>query len=179
MAEARPGLGWAWYGLFVGLGLGSIFLRIVPLPQMSGQLPGPDLLMCLSCLWVLRRPDLLPAALIVGVVLLEDILLMRPPGLWAAIMLVGTEFLRRRAALSRELTLLSEWMLVALVMLAMVMAHRMVNVLAMLPQPPLGLSLVQFGASVLAWPLLVGVMRVVFGLRKPATGEVDAFGRRV
>lgn len=170
---------WFWRGLFTLAVLAMLFLRILPLPAEAGRLPGPDLLMCLCCAWVLRRPDHLPALLIAAAVLVEDMLLMRPPGLWAALMLVGTEFLRSRAAFSRELTLLSEWGMVAVVMLAMLLAYRLTLTLTMLPQPGLGLTLIQFVFSVLAYPLVVGVLRLAFGLHKPAMGEVDARGRRL
>ena len=164
-------------GLFVLAVTAMLFLRLLPLPAEAGSLPGPDLMMCLCCAWVLRRPDHLPALLIAGAVLVEDMLLMRPPGLWAALMLLGTEFLRSRAAFSRELTLVSEWVMVAVVMLAMMLAFRLGMAVTMLPQPGLGLTLIQFVFSVLAYPLVVGALRLAFGLRKPATGEVDALGR--
>jgi rod shape-determining protein MreD len=154
-----------------------LFLRLLPLPSEAGSLPGPDMVMCLCCAWVLRRPDHLPALLIAAAILVEDLLLMRPPGLWAALMLLGTEFLRSRAAFSRELTFVTEWVMVAVVMLAMLLGFRFVMALTMTPQPGLGLTLVQFVFSVLAYPLVVGALRLAFGLRKPATGEVDALGR--
>jgi len=168
---------WLARSLFVVAVTVMLFLRLLPLQSEAGALPGPDLLMCLCCAWVLRRPDHLPALLIAGAVLVEDMLLMRPPGLWAALMLLGTEFLRSRAAFSRELTLVSEWVMVAVVMLAMMLAFRVVMAVTLLPQPGLGLTLIQFLFSVLAYPFVVGALRLAFGLRKPATGEVDALGR--
>jgi rod shape-determining protein MreD len=33
--------------------------------------------------------------------------------------------------------------------------------------------------TILAYPVVVGVSILAFGLRKPATGEVDATGRRI
>lgn len=170
---------WIWRGLFVLIFVALLFLRILPLPAEAGRLPGPDLLMGLCCAWVLRRPDHLPALLIAAAVLIEDMITMRPPGLWTAIMLVGTEFLRSRAAFSRELTLLSEWFMVAVVMLAMMLAYRIALTLTMLPQPGLGMTLIQYLFSVLTYPLVVGALRLALGLRKPATGEVDALGRRL
>ena len=57
--------------------------------------PAPDLMLALTLAWVVRRPDLLPAPLIAAYFFVEDILMMRPPGLWALIVLGATEFLRR------------------------------------------------------------------------------------
>ena len=51
--------------------------------------------------------------------------------------------------------------------------------LAMLPQVSLGQAMIQLIASILCYPLVVGATRLAFGVRKPATGEVDAYGRRM
>lgn len=179
MAEAVLGGVWIWRVVYLLAFLVMLFLRLLPLPTDPGALPGPDLLLCLSCAWVLRRPDHLPALLIAGAVLVEDLLLMKPPGLWAAIVLIGTEFLRSRAAFSRELTWVSEWIMVSIVMSAMLVAYRLLMSLMVLPQPGLGMSVAQLIFSVIAYPFVVGVLRVTLGLRKPITGEVDARGRRL
>ena len=50
----------------------------------------------------MRRPDFLPVLLIGAVVLLEDLILLRPPGLWTALVILATEFVRARAALTRR-----------------------------------------------------------------------------
>ena len=168
---------WLARAVFITAVTAMLFIRLLPLPDEAGTLPGPDLLMCLCCAWVLRRPDHLPALLIALAVLIEDMLLMRPPGLWAALMLIGTEFLRSRAAFSRELTFVSEWVMVAVVMLAMTLGFRLVLAMTMTPQASLGLTLIQFLFSVAAYPVVVAALRLAFGLRKPATGEVDALGR--
>ena len=168
---------WLARGLFVAAVTVNLFMHLLPLPAEAGGLPGPDLLMALCCAWVLRRPDHLPALLIAGAVLVEDMLLMRPPGLWAALMLLGTEFLRSRAAFSRELTFVSEWVMVAVVMLAMALGYRLALAVTMTPQVGLGMTLIQVVLTILAYPAVVGVLRLAFGLRKPATGEVDALGR--
>lgn len=179
MAELRHDTQWLGRALFVLAAGVMLFLRILPVPREAGALPGPDLLMCLTCAWVLRRPGHLPALLIALVVLVEDLALQRPPGLWAAIMVLGAEFLRSRAAFLRELSLLSEWGMVAVVMLVMLLADRLLLALALLPQPGPGLMLVQFALSLLAYPVVVGVLRLAFGLHKPVAGETDARGRRL
>jgi rod shape-determining protein MreD len=69
--------------------------------------------------------------------------------------------------------------MVAAVMAASLLAFRLVLMLAMLPQVSLGQAMIQLIASILCYPLVVGASRLVFGVRKPATGEVDAYGRRL
>ena len=129
--------------------------------------------------WVMRRPDYLPDWLIAAVVLAEDLILMRPPGLWTALVVMGSEFIRSRAALTRELNFVVEWLLVTGLMVAMLLAYRLVFALALLPQLPFGFAVVQVLWSALAYPLVVGASRLVLDLRKPATGETDDYGRRL
>ena len=177
MAEPVASTPWRFWAVFAGLAALSLFWRMLPLGAPAHGLPGPDVLVCLILAWVLRRPDYIPAPLVVGVVLLEDLLLMRPPGLWALMVLGGSEFLRGRQPIMRELPFVLEWAFVAAVMAAMWLAGRVVLVLVFAAPTPLGASLVQLLATVLAYPLAVLFSHVILRVRKPATGEVDALGR--
>jgi rod shape-determining protein MreD len=170
---------WAYRALYVGLVVALLFLRLLPLGSIAGSWPGPDLVLCLTLAWVLRRPDYTPVPIIALMILLEDLLLMRPPGLWAAIIVLASEFLRRRGALARELSFAVEWLLVAVVMAAAMLGFRLVLLLAMLPQVSLGQAMIQLIISILCYPVVVGASRLAFGVHKPATGEVDAYGRRL
>lgn len=170
---------WMYRGAFVGVALFLLFLRLLPLGNDPGSWPGPDILLCLILAWVVRRPDLLPVVLIAAVVLMEDLILMRPPGLWCALVVLASEFLRSRAALTRELNFGTEWLLVAGLMLGLLLAYRLVFSLTMLPQPAFGYALIQTIWSILCYPAVVLVSRYAFDLHKPATGEIDDFGRRL
>ena len=170
---------WFYRAIFLGLAAALLFLKLLPLGSLAGDWPGPDLLLCLIFAWVVRRPDFLPALLIAAVVLLEDLLLMRPPGLWTALVLLATEFIRSRAALTRELAFVTEWLLVAGVMVALLIAYRLAFAVSFLPQPGFGFALLQTLWSVLCYPIVVAASRLAFDLRKPATGEVDAYGQRL
>lgn len=170
---------WGYRLLFIGLALLLLFLRLLPLGSNAGRFPGPDLLLCVILAWVMRRPDYLPVWLIAAVVLVEDLILMRPPGLWTALVVMTSEFVRSRAALTRELNFVIEWLLVSGLMVAMLLAYRLAFMLALLPQPPFGFAVVQVIWSVLAYPLVVVASRLVLDLKKPATGETDDYGRRL
>lgn len=187
---------WLHRALFVLLALFLIFWRLLPLPlsQISlcaeratwcfftvwlNRMPGPDLLLCLIFAWTMRRPDYLPALLIAAVVLLEDMILMRPPGLWAGLVLLASEFVRGRVALTRELSFGIEWLLVAGLMLTLLLAYRLVFSMVLLPQPGFGFAMVQVIWSILCYPVVVFLSRYVLDLHKPAMGEIDAYGRRM
>ena len=187
---------WLHRVLFVALALFLIFLRLLPLGGMApgacgeaddgcrfwlwlSRVPGPDLLLCIVFAWTMRRPEYLPVLLVAVVVLLEDMVLLRPPGLWTALVVVGSEFVRGRVALTRELSFSVEWLLVSALMVAMLLVYRMAFALVLLPQPPFGFALIQILWSILCYPVVVVLSRFVLDLYKPGMGEVDAYGRRM
>ncbi len=170
---------WFYRLIFVGIAALTLFWRLLPTGGMANTWPGPDLLLGLTLCWVIRRPDHLPAGLLAAVFLVEDLLLFRPPGLWTAIVLAATEFLRSRAALTRELNFVFEWFLVAIVMVAMALAYRLAFTVTLLPQPALGFALIQTLWSVLSYPLVVAATAMTLNLKKPSPGEVDSYGRRL
>lgn len=198
MVDPRTATRIGYRTLYVGLVALVLFYRLLPLsalpapwplpefilvkmPQwmMPDQWPGADMLLCLTVVWVLRRPDFIPAFILVPIFLMDDLLSMRPPGLWAAIVLMGTEFLRARETATRDLPFLGEWMMAGVVIAAMTLTYRFVHAVFMIPQVSLGATLLCMVATIAAYPFLAYAMQLVFGLRRAATGEVDAFGHRL
>ena len=199
MVERRQTQRFLYVALFLGLAALMTFYRLLPLGSyglshdLAGQdplpgggmafslanLPAPDFLLCLTLAWVVRRPDLLPAPVIAGYFFIEDILLLRPPGLWALVVLMGSEFLRTRTEQLRGYGFWLEFLLVVGLMLVMFVANRAMLAIVMVPQVPLGLSFAQFLGTVAVYPVVVAISHYLFRLRKPATGEVDALGQRL
>jgi len=170
---------WRHRAVFVAFALALFFLRLLPLGTVAGTWPGPDLMLCLILAWVQRRPDYLPTPLIALVVLTEDFLMLRPPGLWTALVVLAAEFLRGRAALTRELSFAMEWLMIAVLMVVLALAYRLAFALALVPQPGFGFAMVQVLGSIFSYPLVVALSRVALGVHKPAMGEVDERGRRL
>ena len=168
---------WGYRLLFVALALLFLFIKLLPLGSLAGAFPGPDLLLALMIAWVMRRPDVLPIWLILAVVLTEDLLLMRPPGLWTAIVVLATEFLRSRIALTRELSLPVEWLLASGLMIAMLMLNRLAFTVSLLPQAPFGFAVTQVVWTIIAYPLLVFLSRLWLDIRKTTTGKLNESGR--
>jgi rod shape-determining protein MreD len=177
MADAVTRRPLGYWSLFLALSAAWFFVRLLPLDTLPAAFPGPDLMLCLTFAWVLRRPGYMPAPLVAAVFLLEDLLLMRPPGLWALLAVLGTEFLRNRQGLLREVTFPAEWAMVAAVGFALLLAERTVLFLLIVPQPVLGQDLLQMIFTMALYPLVVLVSHFILKVRKPATGEVDALGR--
>lgn len=165
-------------GLYLALAAMLVLARLVPLPAGSGGLPGPDLLFCLTMAWVLRRPDLLPAGLVAVVALGADLLLQRPPGLWAVLMVLAAEYLRGRGQPGQEPSFGGEVMLVGLLYAGMVLANWTLLVLFLVPHPPLLAMLAQVPATLLAYPLMVLALVHLFVVRRRAESSGDLSGRR-
>ena len=179
MAETIATRRFLWRALFVALALFVAFMALLPLGDGAGGVPGPDLLVALALAWAIRRPDYVPVVLLGAILLMADFLFMRPPGLWAAITVLGVEFLRTREAAFRDLPFLVEWGMVALLLLAMTLANALVLLVLMVDQPTLGLTLLQLIATMLAYPLVVAATVFALGLRRAAPGEVDDRGHRL
>ena len=179
MINALIGPVWLHRLIFLSVALVLTFVRLLPLQTTAGHLPGPDLLLCLIFAWMVRRPEYLSALMIGVVILAEDILLMRPPGLWTALVLIGAEFIRARSALTRELNFGVEWLLVAGVIFGVFFANRTILDMAFVNQPTFGFSLLQIIWSVAAYPVVVALSRYGLDLYKPAMGQIDSFGRRM
>lgn len=165
--------------LFVGLAVLLLFIRLLPVDSGKERLPGPDLILCLICAWTMRRPDFLPIVLVAAVVLVEDLILMRPPGLWAGLVVLAAEFIRSRVALTRELTFPVEWLLVAGIMITLFLGYRLIFALAFIPQAGFRFAMIQVIWSMLCYPMVVAASRLMLDLHKPAMGEIDAYRRRM
>ncbi|RYH02141.1 rod shape-determining protein MreD [Salipiger sp. IMCC34102] len=170
-----------WWGrlTFVALAITIFFVQLLPTGAKPESWTGPDMLLVLVLAFVVRRPAFVPFALLAGVLLMADLLLQRPPGLWAALVCGVSEMLRRRSRGLRNVPLLMEWGTVALSIVAIALGYRLVLILAMVPQPPLGLTLVQTVATIAVYPVVVGLAQLFFGLTRPAPGQVDSFGHKL
>ncbi|ARO13938.1 rod shape-determining protein MreD [Ketogulonicigenium robustum] len=180
MAEPSALRGWQGRLTYLVLALAIILLRLLPLNTIPpGPVVPPDLLLLITLVWVTRRPDYTPVWTIAVLFLLADLLFQNPPGLEVALVIALTEALRRRAARLREAPFWIEWMTVTFGIVLLVFARRAVLVLFAVPQAGLPAQLSQMVMTILCYPLAVGIMYLVFGLRRPAAGEVNAMGQRL
>ncbi|MFC3168195.1 MULTISPECIES: rod shape-determining protein MreD [Paracoccus] len=162
--------------LFCATMAALLFLRLLPLSAGDVRLPGPDLGLCLTLAWVLRRPDQLAAPVIALVFVVQDIVLFHPLGLWPAIVLLGSEAARLREARWRDGPFMVEWLRVTILIGVMMLSYRIVQVLFMMPVPALGQVILQFIATVAAYPLVVLAARALIGLRRVTFTEAEQMG---
>lgn len=161
---------------FVALSVLLVLAKLLPLYPAAEGWPAPDLLFCMLVAWMIRRPDLLPMPVVAVVFLWADLMLMRPPGLWAAFAVLAGEWLRRRQRGLRAAPLLAEPGLLAGLMVAMILAHWAVLAVLFVDQPPLGWQLLQVPGTVLAYPVVAMALHWGLGLRRRPV--VEGFGRR-
>ena len=167
------------YSSGVELGAGPSTDIATPSVFSSGLWFGPDWMLCLTLAWVVRRPDLLPAPVIAAYFLFEDLLLHRPPGLGALVVLLATEFLRTRVNVLRGAGFWLEYLTVAVLMVASFLLYRVLLAIVIVPLPPLDLSFLQLAGSLLVYPMVVAIVHWVLRVQKPATGEVDGLGQKL
>ena len=150
----------------------------MPLDLGPGGFPGPDVLLLLPLSWVVMRPDYVPVTLLAVVFFLADLLFMRPLGLWTALVILASEFLRVRSFTLRDTPFLLEWLQVAAAITVIFVINTLVLALFAVAQPGLGLTLIRLIATILAYPLVVILAGRAFGLKKIVPGEVDRLGHR-
>jgi rod shape-determining protein MreD len=160
--------------LFLGLCGGLVFLHVLPVDLSAGRWPGPDLMICLTFAWALRRPRFVPVLMIAAVFLAADLIYMRPPGLWAALVVLGVEYLRAQEAQTRDLPFPNEWALVAAVLTGITVLNSLVLWVTVVGQPSLGMILIELIFTLLAYPAVVFVSSVLLGVRKIAPGELES-----
>ncbi len=178
MAERIVLRRWVLRLAYVGVALLVIFLQLLPLDTQPYGWVAPDLLLALTLGFAARRPEYLPSLAVVGVMLLADFLLDRPPGLMTLLVLIGVEALKARSRGLRDQNFVIEWMAVGVVLMAILAAQRMVLTLVMVPQAALGLTLLQTAATFVAYPLVVLAAHLALGLSKAHPAEIDIEGRR-
>ena len=163
MSDPHSRSGWAGLALYPLLAGAILFGLLLPLRTAPSGLAGPDLLVALSFALILIRPDLVPSLILFAVLLLADFLLMRPPGLWAGLVLMGCEWLRRRHLLLGADTFLARWLSVAVLLFAITLAYRLIQALLFVPSEPFVLLWMKYAMTVLVFPLINGLCWMMAG----------------
>lgn len=170
---------WLYRSIFILIAIAILFVKILPLDLASAKWPWPDILLCIIFCWTIRRPDYMPLWLISIVLLIEDFLLLRPPGLWPALIIIAVIFIRNRVSFTRDISFLGEWGVVSIVMMLSLLSYHLILTLMLVSQSNIGLSILQIILTILAYPFIVFISRYILGLRKPAIGQIDISGKRL
>ncbi len=168
---------WFYRLVFAGLAALILFFALLPFGAGEGGVPGPELTFCLLAAWVLRRPDYVPVWLLVIVLIIDDALLMRPLGLWALIVLLVSEYLRRRVDHTEALPFWSEVGLVSGCIVVAFIANHAVLLLLLAEPPPITGQALHALATIVFYPP-TAIFSQLIGVRRLAPGELDTLGTR-
>jgi rod shape-determining protein MreD len=169
---------WSKRGLYLFLAALILFLHLLPLDTKPDRWPFPDLLIALTFAWVLRRPEFVPTLLIAIVMLMADLLLQRPPGLLAALVVLGAAYLRSAAFGLRDSGFVGEWSTVAVVITAVFVLNRVILAILSVQQAALGPVVIQVVLTIAVYPLIVLLSQNGFGVRRKPSGDSGTLGVR-
>ena len=176
MTDATSSNLWGMRMGFIALIFTVLFFHLLPLQTVAGGLIWPDFILAFSIAWSVRRPDYVPLTLLAILFLLADLLLQRPPGLWAVLALIACAKMQNRVSDIRDATLASEFLSVALWMTCVGLGYRIVLTIFLVDMPALGPALLQIVATILAYPVVVIITHGVMRVRKSLPGDFDRIG---
>ena len=179
MAEPASARNWGGQISWLAIVTLIMFVNLLPLNTLPRTWAGPDLLLVVTLAWIARRPEFVPAPMVAVVFLLADLVFQRPPGLLAALVLILTEMLRTRSVSMRQLPFALEWASIALGIVIVSLVERLVLALTLVPQPAFSLTFMEAVTTALVYPMVVLMAYLVFGISRPAPGEVDSLGHRL
>ena len=170
---------WVKRGLYVGLAVLVMFLHLLPLDSKPDRLPFPETLIALTYTWILRRPEYVPILAIAIVMLMADLLLQRPPGLLATLVVLGAAYLRSAALGMRDGGFVSEWTTVGAVITAVFVFNRVILAILSVQQAALGPVVIQVILTIAIYPLIVLLSQSVFGVRRKSVTDSNTTGAGV
>lgn len=170
---------WSMRASFAILGLLILLGNLLPLQTLPRGWAGPDLLFCFGMAWSVRRPDYVPVVLLGAVFLVADLLLSRPPGLAAALMLGACFDLQMRMRRLRDAGFAAEWARACILIIGVAVTYRIVLAVLLVPVPPLSLTVFQVIFTALAYPVVVACSALFFGIQRAAPGDLDSYGNRL
>jgi len=173
MTDASAPRPWIKRGGFALLIMAILFFHLLPQQMVPRSWAGPEWVTLFAFAWAVRRPDLVPVLLLGGLLLLADLLLGRPPGLWALLALLAAERLKSRTYVLRDSTLVAEIIEVSLLIIGVTAAYQLVLTLLLVDGISLSLSASQALSSVLAYPLVVLITHSLMRVRKSAPGDLE------
>jgi rod shape-determining protein MreD len=169
----------SYRAMFFALCAMLIFLKLLPIGAVPGGIPAPDLMFCFMAAWMMRRPNYVPVLLVAFIFVLSDIVFLRPIGLWSALIVLGSEFLRSRSTGPSEIPVPAEIALVSFVFAAMFAIYSVVFVLLGTPHAELKTAALHVLTTVIAYPFVIGVTHFILRVRRAKPSDLDAGGNLI
>jgi len=156
----------------------AILIPLVPLGHRADAWLVPDLLYCVTLIWVIREPRITLVGLIAALGLIGDIFLGRPIGLGALALVLTSEAFRQQARFFQENMFFLEWIAAIIFFLVAQLAMSFALLLTF-SDPPAMKDILKYTAGMaIAYPLLTAFLKLTVKLHSPRPGEVsDRLGR--
>ena len=169
---------WMGRALFAGLCMFCIIAAKIPLGLPADAALMPDLFFVLVVAWVIRSPRTATLPLIAAMALLADVLLMRPVGLAAILVVLTSEYFRAQRFSIREQMFVVEWLFFVILYAGQMGLYIFVLAISFSEAPPLGLAMKFIGITALAYPIVVALIHTVFRVRSPKAESGAEIGGR-
>ena len=166
---------WSMRLLFCTLCLVVMGYHLLPITPLSYVFMPPDLILCLALAWTVRRPEFAPLWLIAIIGLMADLLLLRVPGLWAAMTVIAASYVHRRRGQMHSTGFGVEWAQVGLAIALAFLLHRLAYAVLLLDPLPTAGVFTQFFMTILSYPLMVVLTICVCRVRKPDVSESTGY----
>ncbi|MCB1358253.1 MAG: rod shape-determining protein MreD [Maritimibacter sp.] len=162
---------WGYALLFAVLAGLVVFLRILPTGGDAGGLPPPDFIVLAGLAWVAQRPDYVPVLLFAALLVVTELLFLRPPGVASGLAVIGLEAMRSRAGLLRERGFFTEWITAGVILALLLVAERIVLAVFFVDQPAFTLAVLGLFVNIAAYPAVAALSVWVLRVRRLAPGE--------
>ena len=136
-----------------------ILFQTMPIHTSIDQFAMPDMLLVITFVWVMRRPDVMGPLLITIAFLFADMILQRPPGLWTLTALCSSMFLRSRTIYFKEVIFFYEWLMIGIVVIICFIAQQFLLLFTFLPTHDLVLLVKQAFFTIMLYPIFIWLFR--------------------
>ena len=167
---------WLRRALFCIAVFALLAFRMIPPGTHLAFLPQPDVLFCVMATWIIRRPELVPPWLVAALVFTSEILFLQVPGLWSAIVVIATEYLRTQVNRLRHMSFAYEWLHFSVSYTVGALTYQFIAMLAFMQTAPADRVILDIVFTVLAYPLLVALANLVFRVQKISKDGDSIFG---
>ncbi|KAB7613819.1 hypothetical protein F9L33_10655 [Amylibacter sp. SFDW26] len=179
MNDTKLNLNWLRQVVLVLFAFLIIFYQLIPFSLIPGELPAPDIMFCVVCIFIIRRPEIVPFWLIGLIYFAFDIFQSKPFGVWTACILIVTEVLRANRDAFRENLFPFEWITISMVFVLALCANQTFLAMSIVETPPLFILLWELIFTVIAYPIVLFIITYILRVRKPALGEFDIKGQKI
>ena len=121
--------------------------------------------------WVAQRPDYVPVLLFAALLVVTELLFLRPPGVASGLAVIGLEAMRSRAGLLRERGFFTEWITAGVILALLLVAERIVLAVFFVDQPAFTLAVLGLFVNIAAYPAVAALSVWVLRVRRLAPGE--------